>query len=135
MLGLMDKHLAFIITALIQRVRDFPPEALNELFRSMDRIEKKYDLIEPLTDEERLAIEEGLRSIERDGGIPAEEVFKKYNLHNYDRDAAGKEDFLDAISRVHKRSGEEQAGIADVIFALLDEYRFDDIPPPPPREK
>jgi hypothetical protein len=26
----------------------------------------------------------------------------------YDRDAAGKEDFLDAISRVHKLSGEEQ---------------------------
>jgi hypothetical protein len=76
-----------------------------------------------------------LRSIERDGGIPAEEVFKKYNLDNYDRDAAGKEDFLDAISRVHKRSGEEQAGVADVIFALLDEYRFDDIPPPPPRAK
>jgi hypothetical protein len=135
MLGLMDQHFAFIITALIQRVRDFPPEALNELFRSMDRIEKKYDLIEPLTDEERLAIEEGLRSIERDGGIPAEEVFKKFNLDNYDRDAAGKEDFLDAISRVHKRSGEEQAGVADVIFALLDECRFDDIPPPPPKAK
>jgi hypothetical protein len=135
MLGLMDKHFAFIITALIQRVRDFPPEALNELFRSMDRIEKKYDLIEPLTDEERLAIEEGVRSIERDGGIPAEEVFKRFDLDNYDRDAAGKEHFLDAISRVHKQSGEEQAGVADVIFALLDEYRFDDIPPPPPKVK
>ena len=135
MLGLMDKHFAFIITALIQRVRDFPSEALNDLFRSMDRIERKYDLIEPLTDEGRLAIEEGVKSIERDGGIPAEEVFKKVNLDNYDRDAAGKEDFLDAISRVHKRSGEEQADVADVIFALLDEYRFDHIPPPPPKAK
>ena len=128
----MDKHFAFIITALIERVRDFPPEALNELFRSMDRIEKEYDLIEPLTEEERLAIEEGLRSLERDGGIPAEEVFKEFKLDNYDRDAAGKEDFLDAISRVHKLSGKEQADVADVIFALLNEYRFD-IPLPPPK--
>src|SRR5208282_3784367 len=114
MLDFMDKHFAFIVTALIERVRDFPPEALNELFRSVDRIEKKYDLIEPLTEEERLAIDEGLKSLKRDGGIPAEEVFKEYKLDNYDRDAAGKEDFLDVISRVHKRSGEEQAGIADV---------------------
>ena len=50
--------------------------------------------------EERLAIDEGLKSIERGEGIPAEKVLKEFKLDNYDRDAAGKEDFLDAISRV-----------------------------------
>ena len=34
--------------------------------------------------------------------------------------------------RVQRRPGEEQGGIAHVIFALLDGYQFD-IPPPPTR--
>ena len=126
----MDRNFAFVITTIIQRVRDFPKEALTELFRSLDRIEKKYDLIEPVTEEERLAIEEGRKSIERGEGIPMEEVMKKFGLDEYDRDAGGKDDLADAISRIQKLSGEEQGQIADVLFALLNEYRLD-IPPPP----
>jgi hypothetical protein len=126
----MDRNFAFVITTIIQRVRDFPKGALTELFRSLDRIEKKYDLIEPVTEEERLAIEEGRKSIERGEGIPMEEVMKKFGLDEYDRDAGGKDDLADAISRIQKLSGEEQGQIADVLFALLNEYRLD-IPPPP----
>jgi hypothetical protein len=126
----MDRNFAFAITAIIQRVRDFPKEALTELFRSLDRIEKKYDLIEPITEEERLAIEEGRKSFKRGEGVPMEEVMKKFGLENIDRDAIGKEDFDDAVLRVQKLAGEEQGDIADVIYALLNEYRFD-IPPPP----
>ena len=126
--GPMDRHFAFILTQLIHRLRDFPQVALKELFRSMDRIEKKYDLNEPLTKEDRLAIEESRKSIERDEGIPMEEVFKKFNLEDYDRDAAGKEDFADAISRVQKLPGEEQGDVADVMYALLQQYRWDTPP-------
>jgi hypothetical protein len=129
----MDRHFTFVITTIIQRVRDFPKGALTELFRSLDRIEKKYDLIEPVTEEERLAIEEGRKSIERGEGIPMEEVKKKFGLENIDRDAIGKEDFDDAILRVQKLAGEEQGDIADIIYALLNEYRFD-IPLPPKKD-
>jgi hypothetical protein len=126
----MDRQrLAFILSQLIYRIREFPDAALNELYAALNAIEHKYDLIEKLTEEERQAIEEGRRSMERGEGIPMEEVFKKFNLADYDRDAAGKEDFEDAISRVRKLSGEEQGDVADVIFAFLNEYRFD-IPPP-----
>jgi hypothetical protein len=55
------------------------------------------------------------------------EIFKR--LENFDRDAAGNDAFSDAVGRVQRRSGEEQGGIAHVIFALVDEYQFD-IPPP-----
>jgi hypothetical protein len=102
---------------------------LNELYAALNVIEHKYDLIEKLTEEELQAIEEGRRSMERGEGIPMEEVFKKFNLEAYDRDAAGKEDFDDAISRVRELSGEEQGDVADVIFAFLNEYRFDISPP------
>jgi hypothetical protein len=121
----MDQNFAFVITTIIQRVRDFPKEALTELFRSLDRIEKKYDLIEPVTEEERLAIEEGRKSIERGEGIPMEEVMKKFGLENYDRDAAGKKDLAEAVLRIEKLSGEEQGDIADVIYALLNQYGWE----------
>ena len=124
----MDRNFAFVITTLTQRLRDFPKEALAELFRSMDRIENKYDLIEPFTEEDRIAIEEGRKSLDRGEGIPMEEVMKKFGLENFDRDAAGKETFVDVISRVQKLSGEEQGDIGYVIYALLNEYRFD-MPP------
>lgn len=126
----MDRDFAFVITAIIERLRDFPKEALDELFRSMDRIEKKFDLIEPLTEGERLAIEGGLKSMERREGIPMEEVMKKFGLENFDRNSAGKKYFIDAISRVQILSGEEQGDVADVIFALLNQYRLDISPPP-----
>jgi hypothetical protein len=126
----MDRQrLAFILSQLIYRIREFPDEALNELYAALNVIEHKYDLIEKLTEEERQAIEEGRRSMERGEGIPMEEVFKEFNLADDDRDAGGKEAFEDAISRVRKLSGEEQGDVADVIFAFLNEYRFD-IPPP-----
>jgi len=67
-----------------------------------------------------------------EGGVPVEEVEFFKRLKNFDRDAAGKDAFADAIGRVQRRPGEEQGGIAHVILALLDEYQFD-IPPPPTR--
>jgi len=128
----MDRQLAFVVEALIQRIRDFPNEALNELFLALDAIEAKYGLIEPLSEEDRKAIQEGIASLDRGEGVPMEEleIFKR--LKNHDRDAAGKDAFADAIARVQRRSGGEQGGIAHVIFALLDEYQFD-VPPPPSR--
>lgn len=86
-----------LIEPIIQRLRPFPSDAFNELFRVLDRIEKKYNLIEPLTEADRKAIEEGIKSIERGEGIPADEVMKKFGLEIFDRDAAGKESFVDAI--------------------------------------
>src|SRR4030088_1877887 len=41
-----------------------------------------------------------------------------------DRDAAGKDAFADAVGRVQRRSGEEQLGIACVIFALLIHAKY-----------
>jgi hypothetical protein len=126
----MNRQLAFVVEALIQRIRDFPNEALNELFIALEAIEEKYGLIEPLSEEDRKAIRERIASLDRGEAVPMEdlEIFKR--LKNYDRAAAGKDAFADAVGRVQRRPGEEQGGIAHVIFALLHEYQFD-IPPPP----
>jgi hypothetical protein len=75
----MDRHqLAFILSQFIYRIREFPDAALNELYAALNVIEHKYDLIEKLTEEERQAIEEGRRSMERGEGIPMEEVLGPY---------------------------------------------------------
>jgi hypothetical protein len=126
----MNRQLAFVVEALIQRIRDFPNEALNELFIALDAIEAKYGVIEPLSEEDRKAIQEGIASLDRGEAVSMEdlEIFKR--LKTFDRAAAGNDAFADAVSRVQRRPGEEQGGIAHVIFALLDEYQFD-FPPPP----
>jgi hypothetical protein len=127
----MDTRFAFVIAVLINRIRDFPKEAWDELFAALDTIDRKYDLIPPLSDADREAIEEGMRSLNDGKGIPMEEVEVFKRLKDFDHDAAGRNDFVDVVSRVNRLSGEEQGRVADVIFALLDEYRYD-IPPPLP---
>ena len=57
-----------------------------------------------------------------EGGVPVEEVEIFKRLKNFDRDAAGKDAFADAVGRVQRRSGDEQGDIACIIFALLDEH-------------
>jgi hypothetical protein len=76
-------------------------------------IEAKYGLIEPLSE----PVEDFLN------------CFSTFLLKRLDRDAAGRDALADAVSRVQRRSGEEQEWIACAIFALLDEHQFD-IPPP-----
>jgi len=107
--------LAFITEALIQRDQRLPQEALNEMFLALDAIERKYDLIEPLSDKVLEVIEERRKSIERGEGIPMEEleIFKMFK--NRDRDAAGKDAFVDCggkgptstwqWNRAHSRTG------------------------------
>jgi hypothetical protein len=131
----MDRRqLALILTQLVPRIREFPKEAMAELFSGLDTIERKYDLLPKPTEEELNAIKEGLAELDAGRGIPAEEVWAKWDhlLKDYDRDAAGKADFEDAARRVRKLSGEEQGDVADVILALLNEYRYN-VPPPPRR--
>ena len=131
----LDRHqLAFTLTQLVPRIREFPMEAMAELFSALDTMERKYDLLPKLTEEELKAIEEGLAELDAGLGMPAEELWAKWDhlLKDYDRAVAGKADFEDAAGRVRKLSGEEQGDVADVIFAFLNEYRYD-IPPPPRR--
>jgi len=121
------QKLARIVAALAGRIRDFPDTALNELFESLGEIERKYDLMEPLSEAHKLAIEEGLADIET-GRFITHEGFKERFAHilkDYDADADGKESFSDAVSRVGRLPGEEQTDFADVLFALLNEYRFE----------
>ena len=124
-----QRQLAFLITQLIHRVRDFPDQALREWLTTLNEIERKYDLQEKPTEEEIKAIEQGRAEIERGEYVTSEEVFERLGIGEVDTDAMGKEDFEDAICRVRRLTGEEQGDIADVIFALLNEYRYD-IPPP-----
>jgi hypothetical protein len=124
------QQLAWIIAALTGRIRDFPDAALNELFGALGEIERKYDLLEPLSEADKRAIDEGLADIKAGRFITQEQFEEKYAhiLKDYDRDAAGKESFADAVSRVGRLPGEEQNDIASVLFALLNEYRYD-LPP------
>jgi|GEM_PF-6837846 len=127
----MDRRqLAFVASHLIERIRKFPDAALDELFASMDEIERQYDLLEKLTQEEIQAIEQSRLEMDRGESISFEEIRAKFGLDDFDADAEGKADFDEAASRVKKLGGEEQAEISDVLFVLLNEQR-DDVPPLP----
>ena len=130
----MNQHeFAGLTTAIMARLRDFPSEAVNELFKAMGRIERKYDLTYKLSDEERAAIDESRAAFKRGEFATMEEVDALFadRLKDYDADAAGKEAFENVIGRLRKRSGEEQQDAAELLFALINEYQFDDIPLPP----
>ena len=132
MLPGMDPKMLMVIESLIQRVRDFPDEAFRDLFLALDSIEKKHDLQYKLSEEERTALEESLSEAKRGGVVPQEEVeaFFQRVLKDYDADADGKAALDEVVLRLRKLPGAEQRDVAYVIFALLNEPRFD-IPPPP----
>lgn len=45
-----------IAHVVVERTRDYTSDALKELFHAMDGIERKYDLIVKLTEEEKAAV-------------------------------------------------------------------------------
>lgn len=130
------EQLAWIIESLAHRLKDFPKEAVSELFAALDEIERRHHLIEPLSEEQREAIMRGLADVEAGRVITHEELKANWahRFKDYDADAAGKEALLDAVLRVQKLSGKEQDAFARVLFAILDEPQFD-IPPPPATSK
>lgn len=115
--------LPWLIAAITHRIKDFPEEAIHELFGSLDAIERKYDLIKPLSEADRGAIEKSHADVEAGRFVTHEELLEKYPdvFKDYDRDATGRKQFLEATQRVQKLPGEQQGGVADVIWALLDE--------------
>lgn len=127
----MNKHTYFLIAAIIQRVREFPDDAFNELFQALDAIERKHRLQYPANDETHAAIAAALEQLERGELVPHEDVKALFGTlpDSQSREKAGKAALDDAMARARKRSGEEQGEIADVLFALLDEYSVDVFPP------
>jgi len=57
--------------------------------------------------------------------LAADGAVQKRGLPKVDCQAIGKLHFEQAVRRVHMRDGEEQGDIADLLFALLDEYWAD----------
>jgi hypothetical protein len=116
-----QRKLTYLITHLIIRIREFPPEAVRELLTAVDQIERKHDLREKLTAREWEAVVESRDSLSWAEQLAAGQVSKS-NITKVDLDAWGAQNFEEAFNRVQKRDGEQQGDIADVIFALQDEY-------------
>jgi hypothetical protein len=115
-----QRKLTFLITHLILRIRDYPAAAVEELLKALDKLEKKYGLVEKLAEGEWQAVVESRDDVARiTSGSPA---LSKTSLRPKDIDAMGKKHFDEAVARVRMRPGEEQGDVADLIFALLDEY-------------
>jgi hypothetical protein len=117
-----QRKLAFLITHLILRIRDFPPKAVDELLAAVDEIERKYDLIEKLTPEEWEAVAESKDDIAHQDDLAAGLALSKTRLSKESIDVLGKQHFEEAVRRVLLRDGDQQGDVADLIFALLDEY-------------
>jgi hypothetical protein len=115
-----QRKLTFLITHLILRVRDYPADAVDELLAALDMIDRKYDLMEKLASEEWQAMVESRDDVARieSGSLG----FGYTSLSDKDVAAMGRKHFEDAVTRARRRNGEEQGDIADLIFALLDEY-------------
>lgn len=123
----MDRSkLAFVLQNFAFRLRDYPDAAVHDLFEAMHTIEERYELHEPLSEEDRLAIERSKEDAAVGRLIPLEEVSSKYAhwLKNYDPAKSGKDRFADAASQVGTLPGELQGDIASIIFTFLDEERY-----------
>jgi predicted transcriptional regulator len=75
----------FIAEALVDRIIDWPDEALNELMRMMDAIEQKNDLLIKLDDETRAAVQEGLAQAKRGEFVSDEEMEEFFARHGVAR--------------------------------------------------
>src|SRR5665213_119850 len=95
----MDQDFASLAQALVERIRDFPKDAFDDLSQALDGIERKHDLLFHLTEEDRRAIDQGVAELDAGLGVSSEEVFGKW-LTGHDADTAGKDEFADAASRV-----------------------------------
>ena len=114
-----QRKLTFLITHLILRIRDYPADAVGDLLKALDTIERRFDLQEKLTDQERQAVVES-----RDDAVTlgSDATLSKTRLSDEDIAAIGKKHFEEAVKRVRMRSGDEQGDVSDLLFALLDEY-------------
>jgi hypothetical protein len=81
----------WLMEAVGERARKYPSEAFDELFRSMDEIERRFGLQYKLTKSERAAIDKSLRE-GRSGRIATEkevaEVFRRFRRPRGDKDNA-----------------------------------------------
>jgi hypothetical protein len=60
----------FLAEAIVDRTRDYTQDALNELFRAMEEIERKHDLIPKLTDAEEAEVAAAETKLARGEALP-----------------------------------------------------------------
>ena len=81
------KDFEWLMEAVSERARNYPSEAFDELFRSMDEIERRFGIQYKLTKSERAAIDKSLR-----GRVATEkevaEVFRRFCRPRRDKDNA-----------------------------------------------
>jgi hypothetical protein len=81
----------WLMEAVGGRARKYPSEAFDELFRSMDEIERRFGLQYRPTKSERAAIDEGLRDV-RSGRLATEkevtEMFRRFRRPRRNKDDA-----------------------------------------------
>ena len=75
---MVDKRL---VEAVIWRLSDWPKEACDDLWKALDEIEQRHDLIYHLTDEERADLEQALKEVEEGLFASEEEVKAVFDLY------------------------------------------------------
>ena len=64
----------FLAEAILDRTRDYTQDALNELFRAMEEIARKHDLIPKLTDAEEAEVAAAETKLARGEALPELEL-------------------------------------------------------------
>lgn len=72
------------VEIILERVIDWPREALDEFFRLIDRVEAKYGLGYELTDDDREAIRRGLEDMKAGRLVDHEEVLAMFERYEND---------------------------------------------------
>lgn len=98
---------------LIDRARDYPPEALNELFRLMDDIERDYGLIPALTEREEEVVAAFEERLSRGEELPELQLSDPIEDHFLETNDA----VLAKLSLLPKT---EQDAICDILAILID---------------
>ena len=101
----------FLAEAILERTRDYPRDALNDLFGALDKIEVEHNLVTGLTPEEEDAVAAAEAKLARGKHLPELEAPAQNDLE------ASKEDILNRLAVLPDT---EQYAVYGVIALLLD---------------
>ena len=109
----------YVAQAIVDRTRDYPEPALNDLFDALDAIERRHELIPKLTAEEQAQVAAAEEKLARGEKLPDLEYRGAPEDYVLESEAS-------TLDRVHALPQEEQEHILSMVRMLIEI----DAPPP-----
>jgi hypothetical protein len=103
----------YLAEAIVDRTRDYPEPALNDLFDALDAIERRHELIPKLTEEERAQVAAAEEKLARGEKLPELEYRPSPEDYLLESEAS-------TLGRLRALPQEEQEHILSMVRTLIE---------------